>query len=135
MSPHAGPDRLKQVAVLSFSGYDEVIADIGFIGKLSDNPDLARGVEVILNLLTKNQGLKGLDKSRPWGAVIRLDEEKLAEGSQNPMEYASGVAFLPVTDADALQQVLEPYIGQPTDVGDGVQRVENEGNELFLKPV
>ena len=94
-APATGPKTLKPVAVISLSGYDEVLGDIGFVGKLSDNPDLDKGLEALLKLLTKSRGLAGLDKSRPWGGVVQCDGSEL-----------SGYGFLPVTD---LAELLAAY--------------------------
>ena len=40
------------------------------MGKLAGNARLAPGLEALVTLLTQGKGLAGLDKTRPWGAVV-----------------------------------------------------------------
>lgn len=115
-SPAEGPKTLEPVAVVSLSGYDEVKGDIEFVGKLSDNPHLANGLEALLKLFTKNRGLAGLDKARPWGAVIQSDGDDFV-----------GYGFIPVTDLDELLSVMKPFVGEAKDVGGGVLKVKGKG--------
>jgi hypothetical protein len=100
----------KPLAVMSFSGYDQWKSDIAYVGRLSDNPELAVGLEALLKLVTKSRGLEGLDKTRPWGAVVQ------AEGDQ-----FTGCGFLPVTDLKALLEVAEMLV-------DGIQSIEQDGD-------
>jgi len=115
-SPAARTEKLTPVAVVSMPGYNEVFADIELVGKLSDNPDLAKGLEALLKLFTKNEGLAGLDKARPWGAVIQSDGKDL-----------TGYGFLPVTDLEKLLAVMEPFVGKAEDAGDGMLKVKGKG--------
>lgn len=117
----ASPEKTKPVAVLAFSGYDELKADVAYVGKLSGNPGLADALEVLLKVFVlKNQSLEGLAKDRPWGVVVQLDEQKLAEGVKNPKDALLAYGFIPVSDLKALLKSLEPVIGQAKDAGDGV---------------
>jgi hypothetical protein len=113
---------LKPVAVVSLAGYDKLLGDVALAGKLSDNPDLARGLEAILKLFTKSQGLAGLDKARPWGAVVQTDGHEV-----------TGCAFLPVTDLSKLGAALKPLLGQAEDIGDGVYKVNAQKKPLYVK--
>ena len=82
----AGAAEAKPVAVVSFAGYDALKKDLGFIGEISGTPELAQAAEGMLAIVTRFQGLAGLDKTKPIGAAIFLSEEK----------KPSGYLFIPV---------------------------------------
>lgn len=113
---------LKPVVVVSFAGYDELMADIGLIGKLGGNPELAKGLEGLLAMMTGGKGLDGLDKSKPWGAVVQSD------GQGFPV-----TAFVPVTNLKTLLAALAGPLGAAKDAGDGVFQVEGAPVPLFVK--
>ena len=115
----AGP-----MATLSFSGYDALMADLDFIGRLGGNPGLAKSLEAVLKMQTQDEGLAGLDKTRPWGVAVM----------PNPATLADAFAFLPVNDLKKLLSVLEST-GMPNkDVGQGVTEVGTPaGLPLFVK--
>jgi hypothetical protein len=126
----------KPLAVFAFSGYNGLKGDIALVGRLAGNPNLAVGLEVGLQLVLKNQPLSGLDKDRPWGAVLLLDQEKFAQGVRQPEQLLSGYAMVPVTDLKALLQVLEPAVGPSKDAGDGALELKNkEGKSFFVKQI
>ncbi|MHB1034437.1 MAG: hypothetical protein ACYC35_07875 [Pirellulales bacterium] len=120
----SSPSGTKAVVVVSISGYDELFADLEYVGKVSDNPDLAKGLEGFLNLFTQNKGLAGLDKKRPAGLVVSVDD--------SGMQF-DGVGFVPVTDAKALLDALAPIIGAAEDAKDGVQKIQKDGQSVFIK--
>jgi hypothetical protein len=111
----------KPLAVVSFSGYDEWKGDINYVGALADNPGLGTNMEGLLKLFTKGRGLEGLDKTRPWGALVQTDDGKFP-----------GCAFLPVTDLDALMAVLEPFTGGVEQDG-GLWKIKTGNATLFVK--
>lgn len=112
----------KPVAVVSFAGYDALMEDIALVGKLSDNPDLDRGLEAMLKLFTQNRGLAGLDKSRPWGLALHT-----TDGKDFP-----GYLFVPVTDAGELAKVLEPFVGKPEQVSEQIYTIKHEGKPVYV---
>jgi hypothetical protein len=104
------------------------------VGKVAGNPDLAVGLEAILKLMTKNRGLEGLDKGRPWGALIHVDDEKFAAGVREPQEVLAGYGFLPITDLSAFLDATEAFAGKPEDVGDGILKLaKNPAKPTYLK--
>ena len=126
----------KPLAVVAFSGYNGLKENVAYVGRLAGNPNLAVGLEVVLQLAMKNQPLKGLDKDRPWGAVLFLDEEKFAQGTRQPDQLLRFYAFLPVTDLKGLLQVLEPAVGPAKDAGNGALELKNkEGKPFYVKQV
>jgi hypothetical protein len=116
---------LKPLVTVSFSGYDELKADIEFVGKLSDNPKMAQQMEGMLNLFTAGQGLVGLDTTKPWGAVVQTD------GQEGFPIYG----FIPVTDLKQLIALAkDPLTGQPlAKLVDGVYHVQTDGPTLFVQ--
>ncbi|HVA47188.1 MAG TPA: hypothetical protein VNH11_12540 [Pirellulales bacterium] len=111
------------VVVATFSGYAELKRDLEYLGTLSGNPDMAKGLEQLLMLFTQNQGLAGLDKGRPWGASLSVTPD----GSQFPL-----LAFLPVTDLKELLDALAAIIGEADDAGDDVYKIKRGTNTLFI---
>jgi hypothetical protein len=114
----------KPVIVAAFSGYGELKRDIEYLGSLSGNPDMAKGLEGLLMIYTQNQGLAGLDQARPWGASVSIT----ADGSQFP-----ALAFLPVTDLKALLDAAATILGEAVDAGDDVYEIKKGVNAFFIK--
>jgi hypothetical protein len=113
----------KPIVVVSFSGYDEVMADIEHIGKLAGNDQLASMAEGLLMQGLGGRELAGLDKGRPWGVVVETDGQTVG-----------GYGFVPVSNLSGLLQVLEAELGKPADEGDGVLRLEPpSGQAMFVK--
>lgn len=117
-------DAPKPVLVVSVSSYDELLKDIDYVGALIDKPNMAQTIEGLLGFFTAQQGLAGLDKSKPWGAVVATD------GNSFPK-----AVFLPVSDLPKLLGALQAFVSEPKDAGDGVLEVEVKANAmpLFLK--
>ena len=89
-----------------------------------------------MQLALKNQPLKGLDKDRPWGAVLFLDREKFAEGIRQPEQLLRFYAFVPVSDLKELLRVLEPAVGPSKDAGNGALELKNkQGKPFYVKQV
>jgi len=118
----AADEAIKPVVVVSISGYDELINDVAFLGKVSDNPGLEQMLVGTLNFVTQGQGLKGLDTKRPWGVVLVAT----SVGVQP-------LIFLPVSDSQQLLTALAPMVGEPRDAGDGVRVIDYAGQKIYLK--
>lgn len=103
----------KPIAVVSFAGYDALVEDLNYVGELAGRPQLAQGLEGILALVTRAQGLVGLDKSKPIGAALSLSEA----GVPTP------IVFIPVTDVDKLLDALQGLIPDVEDLGSGVSKI------------
>jgi hypothetical protein len=111
----------KPLAVVSFSGYDELMGDIDYVGKLADNANMAQNLEGMLGFFTRGRGLAGLDKSRPWGAVVQIDGDDF-----------SGCVFIPVTDLGALMEVAKQFANGVEQDGD-LWTVEMDDDTLYVK--
>ena len=67
----ANAQAAKPVVVVSFAGYDELMADIDFVGQISGIPGLsAQTIDQQVKMVTQGQGFKGLDKKRPWARFV-----------------------------------------------------------------
>ncbi len=88
----------KPIAAVAVKSYDELLSDVKFVGNLADKPDLSALVEGLVALGTQGKGMAGIDKSRPWGAVIQANDEEI-----------TGYAFLPVSDSKAFMGLLSLY--------------------------
>ena len=112
---------LKPLVTVSLSGYDEILADVNFLGQLGGQPGLGKMLEGFLQQATQGQGLAGVDKSKPWGAVVQTD------GAMGFPFYA----FIPVTDLQAVLGLLPDV--ETEDVGDGVLQLSTPGQPAFVK--
>ena len=99
---------------MSFAGYDALVNDLNFIGELSETPQLAQSLEGILALVTRAQGLVGLDKSKPIGAAVSLSEDGVPQF----------VVFVPVTDSEKLLDALQGLVPTVEDLGDGYSELK-----------
>ena len=118
------PGELKTIAVVAISGYDNVMANVGYFGGLVGQPEATQTIEGMLNLFTQNKGLAGVDKTRPWGMVLQTDG----------MQFVP-VGCLPVTSLDELLELAVGFGVMAEDAGDGVQELAMEDRSLFVKQV
>lgn len=113
---------LKTVAVVALSGYDELLADIDFLGELGGRPATADMIEGMLAFFTGGRGVEGLDKDRPLGLVLQTDGSGFT-----PM------ACLPIPDATPLLELAENFGFEPLDLGDGVYELELQEQTVFFR--
>jgi len=122
----------KPVAVVCFSGYDALMRDVDFVGGLAGMPQASQIAEAQLMQLTNNQGLAGLDKTKPIGVVLHFNE----------MQQPAGALCVPVTDFDALLNVAASAGFASNDVGNGVKQIvapmplmaKSNGGWAYLSP-
>jgi hypothetical protein len=119
-APEAG---LQTLVTVSFSGYQELFSDIEYVGNLANNPELAKGLEGMLQVFTQGEGLAGVDKTKPWGVVVQTD------GTQEFPFFA----FVPVTDFSAALGLLEKLDLKAEDTGAGIYEIETPARPLFVK--
>lgn len=113
---------MKPVAVIAASSYNELIGDIDFLGELGGQQNAGQQLEGMLAMFTQGQGLKGMEKTRAWGAIVQTD------GSQfNP------VICLPVTDLDAMLAIMENFGMTTSEVGDGIIEIEAPNQSIYVK--
>jgi hypothetical protein len=110
------------VVVISLSGYERVMNDIGFIGQIAQFPGLDKQADAMITLVTQGKGLNGLDKKRPWGVVLNI-------GSAGPQP----IGFLPVSDLKQLLDSLAQHVGPASDAGSGILQIEKPNQRWYLK--
>ncbi len=96
------------------------VAEVGFV---QESPEMPVWLSSMFRLYAEGQDLQGLDRSRPWGAVIQRGDGLSAYG------------FVPVSDAETLGYELNEFIASRTEVGSGVYKVQGyeSGQQLFAK--
>jgi hypothetical protein len=110
--PAAG-SALKPLVTISFSGYDELLGDIKFLGQLAGQPELSQMAEGFIQQATQGKGLAGIDQARPWGAVVQTD------GGMGFPFYI----FVPVSDLKATLELLADSGMESEDIGNGMFQI------------
>lgn len=123
-APKAAADggQREPLFVVALAGYDALYGDLDFLGKISDQPELARGLEGFLILFTNNQGLAGIDKARPWGGIVDTDGQDFRR-----------LTFIPVTDLEQTFAALAGLIGEPEELEDGVFRFQTPAASVYVQ--
>jgi hypothetical protein len=105
----------KPVVIVSLAGYDELMSDVDFIGQITGMEQMlsASMVEANINQVTNNQGLKGLDKKKPWGAAVLTDGNSFTP-----------LVFLPVKDVKGLVESFAIFGFSASDEGNGLLKVQ-----------
>ena len=131
VKPAQGAATTKPFITVSFAGYNALRGQIDAVGKLAGNPGLARGLEAAVTLVTQGKGLAGLDKTRPWGAVVPVS----SQDRTFDLLAASYYVFVPVTDLKQLAALLpDPTNGKPLAPGaDGVYEIKfGPGDHVYI---
>src|SRR5262245_56728845 len=118
-SAQTKPGAMKPMVILSLSGFDEILGDVDFVGTLSGNPGIAQQLEGTLQLFTQGQGVNGLDRKRPWGAVINTDGAAFQP-----------LVFVPVANMNQLLTSLAPLVGEAQDAGNGIKSINARRQKL-----
>ncbi|HUT92692.1 MAG TPA: hypothetical protein VMY37_24580 [Thermoguttaceae bacterium] len=110
---------LKTVLTVSVSGFDAIKKDVQTIAQASGMDQL-----MMPFMMLGPQGPAGIDTTKPWGAVVQTDGQKLRV-----------FAFLPASDPKLMLGFLKP-LGEenasPEPDADGVYEIEVRGWELVL---
>ena len=112
---------VKPIVTIAFSGYDDLVSDLNFVGELAGNPQLGSALEMTTMLATGGQELKSLDKSKPWGGIV------VAEGPE-----IRGLGFLPLGDLEELKAILETN-GVENKEEDDCLVVSVNGQDVYFK--
>ncbi len=113
----------KPLVTISLSGYDDLLADVKFLGQLAGQPMLGQMAEGFLQQATQGKGLAGIDTTRPWGAVVQTD------GAMGFPFYA----FVPVSDLKATLELLSASGIESEDMGNGVFQIATPNQPAFVK--
>ncbi len=113
------------VLVVSCPSYNTVMAKLGYLGKLAGQPQLKQQAEGMIALFTQGQGIPGLDKDKPCGAVL------FAAGAGQQPDF---IAFVPVADAGAVAKLFNvPLQPDPQRQGVLTLPLPQGGQQLYLK--
>lgn len=110
------------VAVVSISGYDNLMEHAAVIGEIVGFPNAQQMIQLQLMQLTGGKPLAGLDKTKPIVVDIKL-------GQAEPY----GIACLPVTDLEKLLGALPAAWAKTEDVGDGILLLKAAANPMYAK--
>jgi hypothetical protein len=113
---------MKPLLVISLANYQGMIDDLDFVGQVSGTPDMGKGVEGLISLVTQGQGLVGLDKSKPWGMAASTDGVSFQI-----------LGFLPIKELDKFIAAIGGIAGEAEDVGDGTWKMELQGQAIYFK--
>jgi hypothetical protein len=108
---------VKPVAVVSIAPVDKILGDVDYLSKAAGQADAGR-----LATLIAGPYIDGLDRTKPSGAFVTLDGE-------TPI----AVGFVATKDLTRVLATLKDSVGEPKDVGDGVQQLGD--SQVFLKLV
>ncbi len=114
--------KIKPVALLVTPSYDELIADLDYLGTLANQPNVGQQLEGMLALFTGGAGLAGLDKTKPAGAVLALP----------PGQFAIA-GFVPVKDLKQLLTSLQALIGEAKEKENGVYELTVQEQTIYVK--
>lgn len=114
----------KPMAVVSIASYQEQMANIDFLGQIGGQQNASKALDGMLMMMTQGQGLKGLDKSKPWGFAV------LAEGEAHRM-----LVFVPVSSVKDLTDTLALFVGPAQDEGNGILKISppRSGKEFYVR--
>ena len=106
------------VVVVALNAIDSLLPNIQHIARMVGAGAAAGGVSTVLN-----QFAGGLDRTRPFGVFVSLDE------GGNP----APIACLPIADLEQFFDQLSTF-GEPNDLGDGLYEF-SFGNTVYAKKV
>ncbi len=109
---------------VSFAGYDQLVKSIGLVGKLAGNPELAGMLEMPIQMMVGEDFVNGLDKSKPWGLVIKP--------GAGPNDFIVQ-AFVPGKDVKALMAALKKADLEAKEGEGGVFEIQAPPGPLFAK--
>jgi hypothetical protein len=87
------------IAVLAVASYNDLVSDVDFVGSLIERPQLGAVMDGGVALITQFKGLVGVDKTRPWGAIVQASGEA----------DCSVCVLVPLTDFKQALSLLELY--------------------------
>ena len=108
--------------VVSIRGIAALLDDAEFIGAEIGQTGVKESAETLIGVFTQQKGLAGIDQTKPLGVYVNVT----AGGPPAP------VVFLPVSDADALQDLVKVFIDD-LEVTKGQWKGTAAGTKLFGK--
>jgi hypothetical protein len=114
---------LKTVAVVAVANYDKLLSDIGVLGSLIGRPEAGQMMEGGFAFFTQGKGPDALDKTQPWGIIVRTDGATFLP-----------LGCLPVANADDVLDVAAGFGVQVKQSDNGVKELVLPNQQsVFLK--
>lgn len=105
------------VAVVSIAPLDRLLKDTSYLLRACNIPEMGGLVSVMANQYTQ-----GMDRSRPMGALVSLEQG-------NP----GAVVFMPMIDRQRFFGALAGMGIEPDELGDGLFEIDTGGQTIFVK--
>lgn len=106
----------KPAVVVSLASLDELLANIEYLTQAAGTAEVGGLIKLMAGQYTQ-----GIDTAKPVGMYLTF------AGPQ-----PTGVAFVPVSNFDAVLGKIEEAIGEPENVGGGIQKIALQ-REIFFK--
>ena len=119
-------EKPKPIVTFSFAGYDQLLSNIEAVGRLGGNPNLGKGLEMLMQMRTGGKGLAGLDTKRPWSAFVFAERDK----------PVTSYWFVPVTDLKELVETVKavnPALNEQITLHDGVYEIKSGPQTSYVR--
>ena len=114
LAQQAAPQQ-KPVLIVSFASVDSLVGDASHLAELVGFDE--NSLQMVLSFLN------GIDKTRPFGAVLNLE-----------VIVPAPLIFIPVEDFKAALATVEVFLGKPEDAGNGVWEISGPNEQtLYVK--
>lgn len=107
----------RPVAVVSIAPLDQLLQDTSYLLKVSNVPEVGGLVTIMANQYTQ-----GLDRTRPIGVAITMQDQ-----------MPSALVFLPLSSREQFFGALAGLGIEPDDLGNGLFEIDANGQTLFAK--
>lgn len=108
------------VVVVAINAIDSLLPNIQHVARM-----VGAGAGAGIVTTTLNQFAGGLDRTRPFGVFVNLDES----GQPAP------IGCLPIDDLEQFFDQLSAVVGEPNDLGDGLYEFSIGNNTIYAKKV
>ncbi len=107
----------KPIAIVSISPLERLLPDITYLLKSANVPEVSGFFGLFANQYTQ-----GIDKTKPLGVIVNLDNQ-----------MPSGLICLPISDRDQFFGALGTMGVEPDDLGDGLFEIDVNGQLIYAK--
>jgi len=102
----------------------ELLDDVQHVAGLITGPLGAMQVQGLIQQFTQGQGLKGIDQTKPAGAIITFGDFG---------EFQMPVFFVPVTKADDFRSLLKAFLPQESELPNGIYFYQSNELSVYAK--
>ena len=115
-------DDAKPLVVMALADHDGLVAEASSLSNVAKASEMPVWLQTMFRLYIEGDQLYSLDSARPWGAVLQIDD----------YDDLSGYCFFPVSDPEGLLNELSEFIEDPTDIGNGIFRIDSSKDDKHL---